>query len=185
MRKNIKPSCEVIQIALVLMMTIVTINCCEAQVAPTDGKKQLEVIEKWEGEYDAEISNFYNVGPVLDSHLKKLPKKLEKYGFTNVVIISLGKVVAPDNWATKLHKAQGGNQGAAMSNMQNATSVAGAVAAAELYNAPETPTINTRVHFTSDQGEFKVRTAIMSSNPKYIVKENKMNMKMSTSVASN
>ena len=170
MKNNKLNKVDLLFIAIAIFITSTTVMM--SQEAPTGGKKQLEVVEKWDGEYDAEISNFYNVGPVLDSHLKKLPKKLEKYGFTNVVIISLGKVVAPDNWAKKLHNMQGGNQGAAMSNMQNATSVAGAVAAAELYNAPETPTINTRVHFTSDQGEFKVRTAMMSSNPKYIVKYN-------------
>ena len=139
MKNNKVNKVDLLFIAIAIFITSTTVMM--SQEAPTEGKKQLEVVEKWDGEYDAGMESFYAQN-VKDVYLKKLPKKLEKYGFTNVVIIDLGKVVAPDNWATKLHKAQGGNQGAAMSNLSNATSVAGAVAAVELYNAPARTSYN-------------------------------------------
>ena len=99
MKNNKLNKVDLLFIAIAIFITSTTVMM--SQEAPTGGKKQLEVVEKWDGEYDAGMESFYAQN-VKDVYLKKLPKKLEKYGFTNVVIIDLGKVVAPDNWATKL-----------------------------------------------------------------------------------
>ncbi|RRG24815.1 hypothetical protein DWB61_02055 [Ancylomarina euxinus] len=62
-----------------------------AQVAPV-GKKTLEVKETFTNEYLKEITNIGLSSAVINALNKRVPKKLEKYGFSNIAIEEIGKV---------------------------------------------------------------------------------------------
>ena len=130
-----------------------------AQVAPTTGKKTLKVSEgKYENEYALEVFKSFNKAPY-DYHMKKIPKKLEKYGFTNVVITALGSVQpVPDKEP---------DMSVAIAYLQTGASINTVISKAT------TPISMSefQVNFTSDQGTFKVRLTSTATKFRYIIKE--------------
>ena len=127
------------------------------QTAPTGGKKVLKVKTKFVGEYSLDVYNSFHSSPY-EYHMKKLPKKLAKYGFTNVQITALGSVTTG---ATKRPDV-----GVAISYAR-AGYVDVAVSKATTSVTPR----EFQVNFDSDQGSFKVRLSMTATGIKYIIKE--------------
>mgnify|MGYP003638471789 FL=1 len=128
-----------------------------AQVAPTNGKKTLSVDEKFENEYSLEVFKSMYEAPY-NYHMKKLPAKLAKYGFTNVTITALGSVQPVAN--------KKGDVGLAIAKLQNGATISGAISTA----VNEVDMSEFQVNFTSDQGTFKVRLSSTATKLKYIIK---------------
>ena len=129
-----------------------------AQVAPTNGKKTLSVDEKFENEYSLEVFKSMYEAPY-NYHMKKLPAKLAKYGFTNVTITALGSVQPVAN--------KKGDVSLAIAKLQNGATISGAISTA----VNEVDMSEFQVNFTSDQGTFKVRLSSTATKLKYIIKE--------------
>tara|TARA_R110000744_G_scaffold365945_2_gene474870 strand:- start:9 stop:449 length:441 start_codon:yes stop_codon:yes gene_type:complete len=128
-----------------------------AQVAPTTGKKVLEVTNKFDNEYSLEVFKSMYAAPY-EYHMNKLPKKLAKYGFTNVTITALGSVQPVAN--------KKGDVGLAIAKLQNGATISGAISTA----VNEVNMSEFQVNFTSDQGTFKVRLSSTATRLKYIIK---------------
>ena len=128
-----------------------------AQVAPTTGKKVLEVTNKFDNEYSLEVFKSMYAAPY-EYHMNKLPKKLAKYGFTNVTITDLGSVQPVAN--------KKGDVGLAIAKLQNGATISGAISTA----VNEVNMSEFQVNFTSDQGTFKVRLSSTATRLKYIIK---------------
>ena len=58
--------------------------------------------EKHEGEYLQTVIQGGISDVVINAMRNRMPKKLLKYGFTDITIIEVGKVPVPEGWATKL-----------------------------------------------------------------------------------
>ena len=143
---------------LVTALALVIAFGLSAQVAPTEGKRTLKVSEgKYENEYSFEVFKSFNKAPY-DYHMKKIPKKLEKYGFTNVVITALGSVQpVPD---------KDGSVALAVAYVQMGASVGTAIRKLDPVSMSQF-----QVNFTSDQGFFKVRMTKTALGFRYIIKE--------------
>ena len=140
-----------------------------AQEVPTNGRKTIEVKESFVGEYNQIVRDVFSTLPK-KQHLKKLPKKLAKYGFTNVVITEVGRVEVIDGWANKLSKAAGGNKSVGRAKLTMATTYSemrGAVN--QIHNGPKRGATKFQANFTCDQGTFKVRMSTFGGL-KYIIK---------------
>ncbi|MBL4939190.1 MAG: hypothetical protein JKY16_02755, partial [Lutibacter sp.] len=72
--KNLKTVIAILGLILTFNLT--------AQIAPTSGKKILEVIEDHEGEYLQTVTQNGFSDVVIKAMTDRLPKKLLKYGFT-------------------------------------------------------------------------------------------------------
>ena len=129
-----------------------------AQVAPTNGKKTLSVNEKYDNEYSLEVFKSMFEAPY-NYHMKKLPAKLAKYGFTNVTITALGSVQPVAN--------KKGDVGLAIAKLQNGATISGAYSTA----VNEVDMSQFQVNFTSDQGTFKVRLSSTATKLRYIIKQ--------------
>ena len=129
-----------------------------AQVAPTNGKKTLSVNEKYDNEYSLEVFKSMFEAPY-NYHMKKLPAKLAKYGFTNVTITALGSVQPVAN--------KKGDVGLAIAKLQNGATISGAISTA----VNEVDMSQFQVNFTSDQGTFKVRLSSTATKLRYIIKQ--------------
>lgn len=127
------------------------------QTAPTGGKKVLKVETKFIGEYNLDVYNSFSSAPY-KYHMKKLPKKLLKYGFTNVQITALGSVTTGE--------AKRPDIGVAIAYAR-AGYVDVAVSKATTSVTPN----EFQVNFDSDQGSFKVRLSMTATGIKYIIKE--------------
>jgi hypothetical protein len=142
-------------IILVLGLTMSTYS----QVAPTEGRKTMKVTNKFHGEYNKKVVSSFAKAP-RDYHMKKLPKKLAKYGFTNVKITALGSVSY--NSKNPISRLDVGiaqiRVGANVETVINTVTT-------------KVDTSKFQVNFTSDQGTFKVRLSMLVS-PRYIIKEN-------------
>lgn len=133
-------------------------------VVPTDGKKTLRIDHKFEGEYEQEVFKSFMKSPY-DYHMKKLPKKLAKYGFTNVVITAFGSV----DFKSTGYKASRLDLGLAYLRMGSSVSTAVSIA-----TSPEPREDKFQVNFTCDQGTFKVRLN-MFVKPRYVIAEGESN----------
>lgn len=128
-----------------------------AQTAPTEGKKVLEVKSKYHNEYDLKVFKSFYEAPY-NYHMKRLPKKLLKYGFTNVKITALGSVQPTPNKRQDIGVAIAYSQiGANVNTVINK--------AVDKIDKSEF-----QVNFISDQGEFKVRLNSTATGIKYIIK---------------
>lgn len=128
-----------------------------SQVAPTSGKKVLPVTNKYENEYQLEVFKSFYKAPY-EYHMKRLPKKLQKYGFTNVTITALGSVQPVPN--------KKGDVGLAIAYARLGANVETVVGKLD-----EVSMSKFQVNFTSDQGFFKVRLSSTATGIKYIIKE--------------
>lgn len=140
-------------LALALLVSTISLG----QIAPTTGKKVLKVQNKFENEYSLSVGNVFHSNPY-EYHMKRLPKKLAKYGFTNVEITELGAVViAPP----KKSSVTGYDVIDAGGSLNQAISQQNKVIKNEEF----------QVNFNSDQGFFKVRLNMTATKLKYIIKE--------------
>ena len=142
----------------ITLLLVLGIYGAQAQIAPTGGKKVLKVSEgKYKGEYALEVFKSFSKAPY-DYHMKKLPKKLAKYGFTNVVITALGSVQPTPN--------KDGSIDLALAYVELGSSVSTAVSRLD-----EVDMSDFQVNFQSDQGFFKVRMTSTALGFRYIIKE--------------
>lgn len=144
-------------IKLVLVLLLAT--SAYSQVAPKGGKKVMKVTNKFHGEYDKEVVSCFAKAP-RDYYMKKLPKKLAKYGFTNVKITKLGSV----SYDSKVPFSR---VDIAIAQINTGSSFNTAYRTA----TTKVDTSKFQVNFTSDQGSFKVRLSMLVG-PRYIIKEN-------------
>lgn len=132
------------------------------QVVPTDGRRTIKVKEKVVGEYLEEVFLSFGDAPY-NYHMKKLPKKLAKYGFTNVKITALGSV-------------NNTYRGYSLSGVKGGITVlqagGGVMTAINTMNR-KPHNYKFQVNFTSDQGEFKVRLSMFVS-PMYVIKQSEL-----------
>lgn len=129
-----------------------------SQVAPTSGKKVLSVSNKYENEYRLEVFKSFYKAPY-EYHMKRLPKKLQKYGFTNVTITALGSVQPVAN--------KKGSLSLGLAYVQSGATVNTAIN--KVVNDVDKSEF--QVNFTSDQGFFKVRLSSTATGIKYIIKQ--------------
>ncbi len=94
---------------IMLLIGVLSFGSIQAQVAPK-GKKTLEVKEKYTGEYMQKVFKGDISNGVLSAMRKRIPKKLKKYGFNDVTITEVGKVLVPVSVTTKLGRIAGGNK---------------------------------------------------------------------------
>lgn len=127
------------------------------QTAPTGGKKVLKVKTKFAGEYTLKVYNSFSPAPY-KYHMKKLPKKLLKYGFTNVQITALGSVTTGET--------KGPDMGLAFAYARLGYGYTAVMTA----TTSRTPN-EFQVNFDSDQGSFKVRLSMSATGIEYIIKE--------------
>ncbi|MBO6881446.1 hypothetical protein [Winogradskyella sp.] len=163
-----------INVLLILLATI-TINL-SAQEAPTSGKKILDVKESHEGEYMQKVTKGDLSTNVVNALKKRLPKKLKKYGFEDITITEVGKVLTPVSTATKMSKSVGGNKGAGDAQLQEAeTSSEIKTAVDKKYKENVDNDWKFQVNFIDNttKKEFKVRLSL-SYNPQYIIKESEL-----------
>ena len=148
---------KVVFVLMILLIASIFTNL-QAQTAPTGGKKVLPVSEgKYENEYSFEVFKSFSKAPY-DYHMKKLPKKLAKYGFTNVVITALGSVQpVPD---------KDGSVSLAVAYINSGASYDTAVSKLDPVSMSQF-----QVNFQSDQGFFKVRMTKTALGFRYIIKE--------------
>lgn len=151
-----------------LGLTLFTLSV-NGQTVPTNGKKTIQVKESFEGEYNQEVREVFYPAPY-KQHMKRLPKKLKKYGFTNVVVTKLGEVRVTDGWANKLSKLAGGNDGVGRAKLAMATTASEISSAVDQIFTADPPPTKFQANFTSDQGTFKVRLSTFVG-VKYIIKE--------------
>ena len=143
--------------SIILTIALLVSTIAFSQTAPTTGKKVLKVKNKFENEYSLDVFNRFHSSPY-EYHMKRLPKKLAKYGFTNVEITKLGAVViAPP----KKSSVDGFDVLDAGGSLNQAISQQNKVIKNEEF----------QVNFNSDQGFFKVRLSMTATGIKYIIKE--------------
>lgn len=141
----------------ITLLLILGMYGAQAQTAPTGGKKVLPVLNKYENEYNLDVWNAFLEAPY-NYHMKKLPKKLQKYGFTNVEITALGMVTTGP--------AKKRDVAVAIAYAQQGASVGTILNMLEDIKQEEF-----QVNFTSDQGTFKVRLSATATGIKYIIAE--------------
>jgi hypothetical protein len=165
--KNSKKIITLLLLALTFSMS--------AQVAPTTGEKVLEVKESHEGEYLQKISQQGFSDVVIKALTERVPKKLIKYGFTDISIIEVGQVPVPEGWATKLGSLTS-NKSVGKGMLQQAKTYSEIEAAVnKMYQPEDTDGVDWKfqVNFIDNisKEEFKIRINMMSYNPLYIIKK--------------
>lgn len=129
-----------------------------SQIAPTQGRKTIKVKTKFVGEFDKQVVLSFSKTPY-SYHMSRLPKKLKKFGFTNIKITALGSVSYDSkNPISRL------DVGIAQIRVgANVETVINTV-------TTKVDTSKFQVNFICDQGEFKVRLNMFVS-PMYIIAE--------------
>lgn len=145
-----------------------------AQVAPTTGEKVLEVKETYLGEYLQSIDTTSFSPAVVNAIKERVPKKLIKYGFTDIKVLKVGKVKAPISTATKMSNFVGGNKGVGSAMLSQATTYSEMVRAVDkMYEQETDGDWKMQVIFLDNLTgkEFKLKIAMMGYTPQYIIKE--------------
>jgi len=150
---------------VVLLLVVAFSVSISAQIAPTEGKRTLKVKEKQELEYLEEVYESFSKKPRAQ-HMKRLPKKLAKYGFTNVKITALGSVYSRWKGISISKKS------VVLAKIRAGASIESVVT--EINRKPND--YKFQVNFNSDQGFFKVRLSMFVA-PVYIIKEVNLNKK--------
>lgn len=142
----------------VIILALGLVTSTYSQVVPTQGRKTIKVKTKFIGEFDKEVRSSFYEAPH-NYHMNKLPKKLKKYGFTNVKITALGSVSY--NSKNPISRLDVGiaqiRVGANVETVINTVTT-------------KVDTSKFQVNFTCDQGEFKVRLNMFVS-PMYVIAE--------------
>lgn len=160
--------------SIIALLALASTFSLKAQVAPTTGEKVLEVKETYLGEYLQTIDTTSFSPAVVDAIRERVPKKLVKYGFTDIKILKIGKVKAPISTATKMSDFVGGNKGAGNAMLSQATTYSEMVRAVDkMYEKDTDGDWKMQVVFIDNLTgkEFKVKIAMMSYAPQYIIKE--------------
>lgn len=84
-------------IPLLIVLTLLFSIKSYSQIAPTGGKKVLEVKETYEGEYQKQVTKADIHPNVLVSMKKNVIKKSAKFGFTDITIEEVGQVSYPSS----------------------------------------------------------------------------------------
>ena len=145
-----------------------------AQVAPTNGEKVLEVKESYEGEYLQSIDTTSFAPVVVQAIKERVPKKLIKYGFTDITILKVGKVKAPKSSASKMSDMAGGNKSVGNAMLSQATTYSEIVAAVDKMYAKDYDgdwKMQVIILDNVTGKEFKIKIAMMTYAPQYIIKE--------------
>ncbi|MBB1195014.1 hypothetical protein DNC80_15215 [Flavobacterium sp. SOK18b] len=82
---------------ITILALVIKLNL-NAQMAPSTGEKVLEVKETYEGEFLKTVSENSLSSVVTKAITERVPKKLEKYGFTNITLTEVGQVNEEGNW---------------------------------------------------------------------------------------
>tara|TARA_R110000744_G_scaffold146215_2_gene259065 strand:+ start:62 stop:499 length:438 start_codon:yes stop_codon:yes gene_type:complete len=143
--------------SIILTIALLVSTMAFSQIAPTSGKKVLKVQNKFQNEYSLDVFNVFHSSPY-EYHMKRLPKKLAKYGFTNVEIVKLGAVKTA---ATEKSSVTG----------YDVLDAGGSLNQAIAQQNKEVKHEEFQVNFNSDQGFFKVRLNMTATKLKYIIKE--------------
>ncbi|MCA0931752.1 hypothetical protein LCM02_04760 [Lutimonas saemankumensis] len=156
-------------VLLLICFLAVASNSITAQEAPV-GKKTLKVEEKFPGEYLQEVSKDGLSSNVIDAMKSRLPKKLEKFGFTDITITEVGQVPVPKSIATKMGNTAGNTGRAELEVAQTYGEIERAVD--KMYQEPVDIDWKFQVNFIDNNSgnTFKVRLNL-SYNPQYIISE--------------
>lgn len=163
------------------MKKIITISIflfalsANSQTAPTTGQKILEVKESHEGEYLQSINQNGFSSVVIEAIKQKIPKKLIKYGFTDITIIEIGQVPVPEGWATKLANNTS-NKAVGKSMLREAKTYNEIVSAVDkMYTPEDNDGVDWKfqVNFIDNSTKelYKIRINMMTYNPQYIIKK--------------
>lgn len=161
------------KIRLVLLVLAVLLASNVRAQTPPKGKKNLKVKESYKGEYMQKVFEGDLSKVVLKAMRKRIPKKLRKYGFEDITITDIGKVLVPVSFTTKLGKIAGGNKEVGRAQLELAKT------SGEIKNA-----VN-KMYQKDIDGDWKFQVNIidnltnevykirlnLSYNPKYIIKE--------------
>lgn len=165
-------------ILIVSILSLLAIQSLIAQEAPK-GKKTLDVKEKFEGEYNQEVTHEGLSDVVVDALTKRVPKKLAKYGFNDITVVKVGKAIVPDGWAKKL-SANVSKVDVALAELEYADGEVAIKRAIDRVYEENEDDWKFQVNFIDNNTKkvFKVRLSLMYS-PKYIIKESdlKINLK--------
>jgi hypothetical protein len=157
-----------------------------AQVAPRTGEKVLEVKESYEGEFLQTVNQGNLSETVVKAIKERIPKKLDKYGFSNITILEVGQVPSPENWTNKLAKSSGltTNRAKGENMLKLATTLTEITAAINKMYEPDANEGNWKfqVNFIDNitKETYKVRINMMY-NPLYIIKESDLIKNLSKS----
>lgn len=146
-----------------------------AQIAPTTGEKTLEIKESHQGEYLQTVSQTGISDVVIKAITERVPKKLAKYGFTDITVTEVGKVPIPEGWATKMGQISS-NKSVGQSMLGQAKTYNEMVVAVDkMYQPEDTDGVDWKfqVNITDNISKevFKIRINMMSYNPQYIIKQ--------------
>ena len=147
-----------------------------AQVAPVTGEKALDVKESYSGEYLQTVSKGNLSEVVVKAITERVPKKLAKYGFSDITITEVGQVPSPENWTNKLAKVSGltTNRAKGEAMLTTAKTHSEITAAINKMYEPDNNEGNWKfqVNFIDNisKNTYKIRINIMY-NPLYIIKE--------------
>ena len=156
---------------IVICCVILYAGQTQGQIAPS-GKKTLSVEEKFPGEYSQEVSKNGLSSNVIEAMKSRLPKKLEKYGFTDITISEVGQVPVPESLATKMGNIAGNSGEAQLEVAQTTGEIQRAVD--KMYEEPADIDWKFQVNFIDNVSGnmFKLRLNL-SYNPQYIIRESK------------
>lgn len=157
---------------IVLLIVFMSMNAVNAQVAPK-GKKKLEVKEKYKGEYMQKVFKGDISSNVLNAMKNRIPKKLKKYGFNDITITEVGKVLVPTSISTKLSRIAGGNKEVGKAQLKLAKTTEGAVNAVDkMFTKDIDGDWKFQVNLINNETKenYKIRLNL-SYKPLYIIKE--------------
>lgn len=159
---------------LFITLALTTTFGIYAQVAPTAGEKVLEVKETYLGEYLQTIDTTSFSRVVVNAIKERVPKKLIKYGFTDIKILKVGRVNAPVSTATKMSNLVGGNKATGQAMLNQAKTYSEIVKAIDKMYEPEHDIdwkMQVIILDNVTGKQFKIKIAGMTYTPQYIIKE--------------
>lgn len=157
---------------LILFFLTLTPLTSFSQIAPK-GKKTLQVTEKYKGEYMQRVFQSKHLSNnVINVMKKRLPKKLQKYGFNDITITEVGQVLVPISTTTKMGNLVS-NKSIGQAQLQQAKTVGQIERAVDKMYEEEIDgdwkfQVNILDNITNKV--FKIRLSL-TYKPKYIIKE--------------
>jgi hypothetical protein len=160
---------------IVMLLVLSQSFSLTAQIAPTTGEKVLEVKESHAGEYLQTVNRKDISDVVIKAITERVPKKLAKYGFTDITVTEVGKVPVPEGWATKMGQITS-NKSVGQSMLGQAKTYNEMVIAVDkMYQPEDTDGVDWKFQVNIidnvTKEVFKIRINMMSYNPQYIIKQ--------------
>ncbi|GFD83819.1 hypothetical protein KUL118_66810 [Tenacibaculum sp. KUL118] len=162
-----------IKVVMLVVVLLLSFNV-NAQKAPV-GKKTLEVKESYKGEYMQNVTSGDLSNAVLKAMKKRVPKKLKKYGFENITITEIGKVLKPVSITSKMGAIVGGNKELGRAQLEVAKTKGQIESAVDkMYSKDVDNDWKFQVNLIDNKTNkiYKIRLSL-GYNPKYIIKESK------------